>query len=303
MNNQNQNSDMKYRIYTGPSEAHKAYNSLKGIIDGISIDEKINEREVAELAAWCEKHEYLSSQNPFYDLITNVQVIISDNEVTIEEIEDMKWLCEKLEGGFSYYDVFTSDLQQLQGICHGILADGRVKDEEVVQLNNWLAEHNHLSSYYPYDEITSLVTEVISDGVIDDDERKLLKRYFNEFVTLTDAQLQEQITEDTESVQIGGICSIAPELQFKDKNFCFTGRSSRGSRSEIESTVVELEGIFQRGVTMKTDYLIVGDDGNPCWAYSCYGRKVEKAINLRKQGVKVVIIHEADFWDEAENYI
>ena len=53
-------------------------------------------------------------------------------------------------------------------------------------------------------------------------------------------------------------------------------------------------------VSKKTNYLIVGDDGNPCWAYACYGRKVEKAINLRKEGAQIIIVHENDFWDEVE---
>ena len=50
-------------------------------------------------------------------------------------------------------------------------------------------------------------------------------------------------------------------------------------------------------VTTKTDYLIVGNAGNPCWAYACYGRKIEDAMNIRKDGGKVQIINETDFWD------
>ncbi|GMA55471.1 hypothetical protein GCM10025857_68280 [Alicyclobacillus contaminans] len=50
-------------------------------------------------------------------------------------------------------------------------------------------------------------------------------------------------------------------------------------------------------MTVDTDYLVVGDQGNPCWAFSCYGRKVEKAVKLRKQGRRILIIHEVDFWD------
>jgi hypothetical protein len=53
-------------------------------------------------------------------------------------------------------------------------------------------------------------------------------------------------------------------------------------------------------VSRKTNYLIVGDDGNPCWAFACYGRKVEKAINLRKQGTQIIIVHENDFWREID---
>lgn len=35
---------------------------------------------------------------------------------------------------------------------------------------------------------------------------------------------------------------------------------------------------------------------NPCWAYACYGRKVEQAIGLRKAGSQLLLVHEADFW-------
>ena len=54
---------------------------------------------------------------------------------------------------------------------------------------------------------------------------------------------------------------------------------------------------FQKNPTKQTDFLIIGADGNPCWAYACYGRKVEKAVHLRKQGSRLLIVHENDFWD------
>lgn len=290
--------DSSYRFYTGKSEAHKAFNSLRGIIEGIALDTKINQKEIDELDWWCDKHEFLTDKNPFNDLITNIQVIISDNIVTEEEINDMKWLCDKFKDGFEYYDEFTSDLQVLQGICHGILADGIVKDEEITELKNWLSENQHLATYYPYDEITSLITEVLADGKIDEDERILLKRYFNEFVNLSDIELQEKINEEVKDVKIGGICSKVPDIRFIDNQFCFTGTSAKSSRSEIAKIIEEYGGKFVNSVSKKTNYLIVGDDGNPCWAFACYGRKVEKAISLRKEGAQILIVHENDFWRE-----
>jgi len=32
-----------------------------------------------------------------------------------------------------------------------------------------------------------------------------------------------------------------------------------------------------------------------------YGRKVEKAIQLRKEGHKIILVHENDFWDAIED--
>lgn len=292
--------DSSYRIYTGKSEAHKAFNSLRGIIEGIALDTKINQKEIDELDWWCENHEFLANRNPFNDLITNIQVIISDNIVTEEEIKDMKWLCDKFKDGFEYYDEFTSDLQVLQGICHGILADGILKDKEITELKNWLRENQHLATFYPYDEITSLITEVLADGKIDEDGRKLLKRYFNEFVNLSDTELQEKINQEVKDVKIGGICSKVSDIRFEDNQFCFTGTSARSSRSGIAKLIEEYGGKFVNSVSKKTNYLIVGDDGNPCWAFACYGRKVEKAINLRKEGAQIIIVHENDFWREID---
>lgn len=40
-----------------------------------------------------------------------------------------------------------------------------------------------------------------------------------------------------------------------------------------------------------------GNTGNPYRSYSCYGRKIEEAVALRKEGAKVQIINETDFWD------
>lgn len=292
--------DSSYRLYTGKSEAHKAFNSLKGIIQGIALDTKVNQKEVDELERWCDEHEFLANKNPFNDLITNIKVIISDNVIEEEEIKDMLWLCDKLENEFEYYDEYTSDLQVLQGICHGILADGVIEDKEVIELKNWLTQNSHLATYYPYDEIYSLIAEILVDGEIDKSERNLLKKYFNEFVNLNDKELQEQINEDIKTIKIGGICSKVSDIRFIDNQFCFTGTSSRSSRSEIAKLIEEYGGKFINSVSNQTNYLIVGDNGNPCWAFACYGRKVEKAISLRKEGAQILIVHENDFWREID---
>jgi hypothetical protein len=90
-----------YRIFTGKSEAHKAFNSLRGIIEGIAMDTNINPKEIEELEKWCSKHEFLVNKNPFNDLIINIEAIIHDNIVTEDEIKDMLWLCDKLKTGLS----------------------------------------------------------------------------------------------------------------------------------------------------------------------------------------------------------
>ena len=44
---------------------------------------------------------------------------------------------------------------------------------------------------------------------------------------------------------------------------------------------------------------MVNEDGNPCWAYACYGRKIEDAIDRQRNGQSLAIVHEHDFWEAA----
>lgn len=287
------------RRFTSKSEAHKAFNTLTGIIDGISIDNKIEKKEIKELEKWSDKYEFLTKTNPFNEVLTNVQVLISDNDNSEEIIENIKWLVNKFSGGFNYYNDLTSDLQKFQGILHGILADGKITEDEVIGLQSWLNENEHLATYYPYDEIYSLITDILSDKKVDDNEKEFLIKYLNEFVIHSNSKDNTASKELT----LGGICAITPEISFKEKQFCFTGVSMKYPRNKIISIIKDLEGKYINKISSKTDYLIIGSNGNPCWAYACYGRKVEEAIQLRKKGSNITLVHENDFWDEVLDII
>jgi hypothetical protein len=292
-----------YRQYTTISEMDKAINSLKGILLGISLDNEVNDSELSELLSWCDTHEGLIERNPFKSLMQNILEAVKNKENRVELIEDIYWLSERYatEYKLAFYDLATADLQILQGLCHGILADGQIKDTEVKKLDEWLEHHDHLNTYYPYDEIYTLITNVLADGKIDDGERKQLMAYFNEFVKLTDEELNQRIATEISEIKINGICTVNPQVNFDGNSFCLTGLFSRGTRKELELEIQNLGGHINGDVTQKTNYLIVGDSGNPCYAFACYGRKVEKAINMRKQGRNISLIHEFDFWDVIED--
>jgi len=293
--------ELEYRRFTVKSEADKAINSIKGILIGINIDGVVGDSELNELNLWCEKHHEIIRTNPFKEFMTVIQLAIKEPENRVELIEDLTWLCQKYEDDNIYYNVVTSELQILQGICHGILADGSIDDKEIFELDKWLEEHEFLASYYPYDEIKSVLLSVLADGIIDEEERKRLFAYFNEFVKISDIDIARKVKNEIIGVNIQGVCTSDPNIDFTSKTFCFTGISQRAKRSEIASEINNLGGIFKNSVTKNIDYLIVGDNDNPCWAFACYGRKVENAIKLRKQGSRIQIIHELDFWDFIED--
>lgn len=295
--------DMEYRQYTSRSEIEKALNTLKGILEGIIIDDETNYIELDELAAWSDTNSFRSSRKPFTELIPLINESIADNILTKDEITDILWVCNKFLKDNTYYDHITMTLQKLHGILHEILADNIISESEIVKLKEWISTNDYLEGYYPYDEINTLLTSILSDGIITEDEINVLKVFFSEFVdnsveTNIDFKDIEKLKED---YTVSGVCSICPDITFENKTFCFTGASNKTTRDGFKNIITSLHGTFRNNISSKTDYLIIGNGGNPCWAYSCYGRKVEQALNLRKSGAKVIIIHENDFWDAIED--
>jgi NAD-dependent DNA ligase len=296
--------DLYYRAFTKKSEIDKAISSLKGILLGIGFDTIINQREIQELNEWCANHKTLMNRNPFKELMVLIQDSIRQEIVSTETIEDLYWSCQKFENDGIYYNGITSDIQILHGVCHGIISDGVINDAEITKLDEWLEQNAHLSNYYPYDELISLVTNILIDRKITEAERNILLAFFHEYVKVNNKEIAEEISKKVNSTTISGICAMAPDITIENKIFALTGISQRVPRRTFIDIIKKYRGLFADKITLQTDYLIVCDNKNPCWAYSCYGRKVETAISYRKVGHPILIVHEFDFWDSlADNGI
>ncbi|MBJ54216.1 MAG: NAD-dependent DNA ligase [Gammaproteobacteria bacterium] len=284
-----------YRHFMGKSEFEKSINSLLGLIEGVTIDSKINHDEIDFLETWLNDHRINASRHPFNELLPVVELAISDGILTKEERDDITWLCNRLTSS-DYFNIATADMQKLHAIMAGIGADGEVNVEELEGLFSWLQEHEHLKTCWPYDEVESLILGVLADKKIDPIEHKLLMNFFGEFVSVLDNKtiVSPVIIEGS---NVFGLCSVCPDITFADAVFCFTGSSYKYTRNQFEELIEKYGGKISKGITRKVNYLVVGADGNPCWAYACYGRKVEKAAELRRQGHSIVIVHENDFHD------
>jgi NAD-dependent DNA ligase len=280
---------------TSRSRLEKSINSLLGIIEGIAIDGVINDAERDFLELWLKEHEEVQDRHPFSELIPVVTSAIADQVLTEEEKEDITWLCKRLRSS-EFFDLVTADMQRLHALLGGIVADGEVTERELEGLSAWLQEHEHLRTCWPYDEIDSLITAVMQDQRIDQQEHEHLKRFFAEFVAILDDRtiVSPRVNSPTGVV---GLCAVCPEIEFAGSQFCFTGTSSRYNRSTLAEIASKLGGLVHPSVTKSTRYLVIGADGNPCWAYACYGRKVEKAVELRRAGSRLLLIHEHDFHD------
>ncbi|MFH1158350.1 MAG: BRCT domain-containing protein [Pseudomonadota bacterium] len=284
-----------YRKFTAKSEMDKAINSLLGLVEGISIDARINKKEESFLENWLQSHSHVAHRHPFNELFPVITSAVADGILTQEEKEDIVWLGKNLLSTL-YYDAVTADVQKLHAVLAGIAADGVISPDEMRGLSVWLEEHERLKGCWPYDEVESLILSILSDKKIEKDEHDFLVQFFRQFVAIFDDRtLVNPVMEDGKTLV--GVCAVCPEIKFSGFTFCVTGSSHTYSRKEFEKIITDLGGVPSSTVTQSVDYLVIGADGNPCWVYACYGRKVEKAIELRKMGRKIIIVHENDFHD------
>lgn len=289
-------SDHKaYLRFTGRARLDKSINSLIGLIEGVTIDQHVNTREICFIKDWLSEHAELAACHPYNELMPVLTAALEDGILTMDERDDILWLCEKFRST-NYYDEVTADLQRLHAMLGAIISDGIITETELNGLSAWLAEHEHLRTCWPYDEIDSLILSVMNDRKIDEQEQVVLQTFFSEFISFMD-----DTTITTPLIKIGsavtGLCAVCPEIIFDKTVFCFTGASTQYSRAAFTEIVRNLGGSVVNSISSKVDYLIIGAEGNPCWAYACYGRKVEQAVKLRKEGNRILLVHENDFHD------
>jgi hypothetical protein len=289
------NDHASYRKYMGKAELEKKINSLLGLFEGITIDGNINTDELSFLQIWLKDQEVHFDRHPFNELVPTLKNAIADGVISESERDDISWLCKRLTSS-DYFDTATAGIQRLHGIVAGIASDGQITLSELQGLADWLENNQYLRNCWPYDEIDSLVTSTLADKKIDSAEHKMLMDFFVEFMTLLDNKTIVNPLLLSEN-HVKGVCAMCPEILFEGSTFCLTGTSHTYPRNRFKEVIAELGGKTADDVSKKVNYLIVGANGNPTWAYACYGRKVEKAVQFRKSGHPILIVHENDFHD------
>ncbi len=285
--------DGAYRRFTGKAELEKIFNTLIGLIEGIVIDAKINDVELGFLQSWLDAQRARAQRHPFNEIVPLLDQAIADGVLSSGGKEDILWLCRRLTAN-TYLSMADADMQRLQSLVAAISSDGQVSVDELCGLADWLLENEHLKTCWPYDEIESLVSGVLEDGKIDPAEHAMLMAYFGEFLAAVDSKVEAR-RDAREGATVVGLCAVDPAIRFPGSVFCMTGSSGRYSRQEFAVTIAGRGGKAVNAVSKSVHYLVIGAGGNPCWAYACYGRKVERAVELRKEGHPIVIVHETDF--------
>ena len=290
------NGEHDYYRFTGPQRLAKAMHTLEGLLRGYAADRTITASEAQSLKNWLAEHAEFESRHPFSEVVPQLRDALADGVLDHNEVEDILWLCAKFARDGGYFSFVTSDMQRLQAMIGAVAADGTITVEELEALQAWMETHDHLRKCWPYDELEALILGVLKDRWIDDQEHSLLMAFFADFLSTSDHRALVLPLNEV-NTPISGLCAVCPELVFPDKLFCFTGASARYTRDQLAQVVQAKGGRFSRNLRQDVDYLVIGAEGNPCWAYACYGRKVQAAVEHRKQGSQMLLVHENDFWD------
>lgn len=86
-----------------------------------------------------------------------------------------------------------------------------------------------------------------------------------------------------------------PTIEYADRRFCFTGKFTLGTRQWCEDTVANKGGIPVPNVITETNYLVVGGEVSPGWAHEAFGRKIEKALALKLDGIPISLVTEEEW--------
>lgn len=209
-----------------------------------------------------------------------------------------KWLGGSVSN--ELHNLYNSDrlgsreCDELIGLARGLLADRQLVDSEVHYLYTWLHQHAGICDQPLFAGLLSSIKSTLSDGFIDDDERKEL------FDTLS--QLTGPYLEGGELLQPTSLplTKPAPPLFFNARRYCFTGTFMYGQREECEKAVFALGGECA-SLTKKTDYLVIGTYITESWKHSICGNKILRAVELQEQGSEIAIVNESHWRDCLRN--
>lgn len=183
--------------------------------------------------------------------------------------------------------------QVLAGIITGIVADGNLHDMEIQMLNTWLSANPEVVSRWPGSAIASQLHTVLADGFVSADEREHLLHELQLLVG-NDFSNSGSVTSEVAALPYDLECLI----DVRGVHVCHTGEFLYGTRTACERLTELAGGVATGSVTKKTGFLVVGTHVSSAWVNTSYGRKIERAMELREDGHLISIVSEKR-WLEA----
>lgn len=179
--------------------------------------------------------------------------------------------------------------EALLGICTGLMADGKLNEQEVRFLDIWLKDNADIAAVWPGDVLARRVREVLADDIVTDDELEHLQNTLKELIGGT---LQETGSTGGLSTRLPTNDDQASPVVFKGASFCFTGNFLFGTRAACERAITQRGAVVSENVKKDLEYLVIGTMVSTDWANTSHGRKIEKAVEYQNKGCPILIVSE-----------
>lgn len=185
------------------------------------------------------------------------------------------------------------EVDELLGLCKGLVADGVVNDAEARFLAQWLTLNRESTDSWPANILFERLRSMLADGHLDKAEEVEL------LALLMDVTGGDASRLNAHSLSTGlPISDPVPPISFPGRSFCLTGKFVFGAREKCRSEIEVRGGTLVDSINAQLDFLVIGVVGSRDWIHSSFGRKIEKAVDYRAKGHPLAIIAE-EHWLKA----
>jgi len=276
------------RAFNRRRNEEKSAYVLRGILQGITGGDDLNKSEILYMDAWLKKQEYLNLEGDALDLVEWVKTILADGKVTKEEADDLRSMIETiLEYGVPESPYQEPRVNEFLGLLKGICADDRLDLSEIESIEKWIDRNADMADKFPVEPVYDRIRAAKADRHIDQEEKTDLYKLLSEL-----AGDNSSLDADTSGSVASIFCDIVDEFAHTDKTYCFTGKFLYGTRKRCEQTARELGAEATSRVTRQVDILVIGTLTSRDWRFDNYGRKIESALELRKEHGSPMILSE-----------
>lgn len=187
--------------------------------------------------------------------------------------------------------VAERSIDELLGICKGLIADQSLSEEEVYFLTSWFKANEHATNVWPANVLVTRINQILDDKVLLAEERDDL------FTLLAEIVGQAKNEHAAMASTALPLTTPAPPVFFTDHRFVLTGRFVIGQRANVAREIQTRGGMLLDNVTNEANFLVIGTIGSRDWLHSTHGRKIEKAVGMVERGHSIALISEEHLAD------
>src|SRR5258708_1298161 len=131
-------------------------------------------------------------------------------------------------------------IDQLSGICAGILADGVVNEQEAIFFAEWVRQHAPLEPTWPFTDILERIDRIFAHGHCTEDEREELKEVMEALCGHSSAS----VSPENYSTTLPFTSPPPSPIAFSNRIFNITGKFAFGARKKVTDAIIDKKGVI-----------------------------------------------------------